>query len=223
VPTMTASYQHHLHTPLSVFGASLRHAEVAVLLLHGRAQTPADMFDCVVRRLDLPQVAWLAPTASDNSWYPSPFMAPREINQPQLDHALARVAALSTELANDGFAPDRQVVLGFSQGACLSCEYVWHSRQRYRALIALTGGLIGPPGMQWNGGGRDFCAMPVFLSDREQDPWVPAARVLETGAAFRAAGAQVHEHIVAGSTHEVTAEEIAIVRTMLLSAMERPR
>ena len=219
----TTSYQHHLHTPLSVFGAPLRQARVAVLLLHGRAQTPADMFDCIVRRLDLPDVAWLAPTASDNTWYPAPFMEPRETNLPELDHALARMTALSADLADEGFGLDRQVVMRFAQGACLSCEHVWHSRQRYRALIAVTGGLIGPPGIHWDGAGRDFCGMPVFLSDRDEDPWVPAARILETGAAFRVAGAQVSERIAAGSTHEVSAKEIAIVRTLLLAAMERAR
>ena len=218
---MAAVYQHHQHTRLSVFGAPLREARIAVLLLHGRTQTPADMFDCIVRRIDLPEVAWLAPSASDNTWYPAPFMQPRETNQPQLDHALARVAALSADLSRDGFGLDRQVVMGFSQGACLSCEYVWHSRQRHRALIALTGGLIGPPGIRWDGAERDFSGMPVFLSDRDNDPWVPAARVLETAAAFRVAGAQVSERITPGSTHEVSEEEIAIVRTMLLGAMVR--
>ena len=62
--------------------------------------------------------------------------------------------------------------------------------------------------------------MPVFLSDRDDDPWVPAARLLETGAAFRVAGAKVSERIAAGSSHEISAEEIAIVRTMLIDAMK---
>ena len=216
---LTAAVEHHLHTPLSVFGAPLRQARVAVVLLHGRTQTPADMFDWIVRRIDLPEVAWFAPAASDNSWYPERFMESRQANQPQLDHALARVAALSAELDSDGFSLERQVVMGFSQGACLSCEYVWHSRQRHRALIALTGGLIGPPGTRWDGAGRNFTGMPVFLSDRDDDPWVPAARILETGAAFRVAGAQVSERITAGSSHEISAEEIAIVRAMLIAAM----
>lgn len=210
----------HGMAPPAVFGAPLRQARLAVLLVHGRTQTPADMFDWIVRRIDLPDVAWLAPAAADKSWYPARFMEPLAANQPQLDDALARLGALSDELASEGFAPERQIVMGFSQGACLSCEFVWRQRRRYRALIAFTGGLIGPADMQWTSAGADFAGMPVFLADRDNDPWVPASRMLETGAAFRAAGAHVIERIYPGSTHDICAEEIDIARSMLVDAME---
>ena len=39
--------------------------------------------------------------------------------------------------------------MGFSQGACLACEHVYRQRRRFGALVALTGGLIGPPGLRW--------------------------------------------------------------------------
>jgi phospholipase/carboxylesterase len=176
------------------------------------------MFDAIVRHIELPDVAWFLPVATGHTWYPNRFMEPLAVNQPQLDHALARVAALSADLATDGFGLDRQIVMGFSQGACLGCEYVWRSGERHRALIALTGGLIGPPGTRWPAGARDFGGMPVFLSNRDDDPWVPAARTRESSATFRSAGARVTERIAPGAAHEIDTAEIASVRTLLSGA-----
>jgi len=209
-----------LQKSLTVFGTPLREANAAVLLLHGRTQTPSDMFDLLVRRLDLPALAYLAPVAAERSWYPERFMAPVAANQPQLDNALRRLEELSDELAAVGFAPERQVVMGFSQGACLGCEFVWRqrTRRRFAALLAFTGGLIGPEGTRWESRELVLADLPVLLTGHEHDPWVPAKRMRETARVFVEAGARVRDLVVPGAEHTVDFDEIVLARSLLTEA-----
>ncbi len=88
----------------------------------------------------------LAPEAAGATWYPHSFLAPREMNQPYLDSALRRIDTIITDLLDRGIPSERITLLGFSQGACLTSEFVARHPRRYGAVLALTGGLIGPPG-----------------------------------------------------------------------------
>jgi phospholipase/carboxylesterase len=189
-----------------VFGAPLDSARVIALLLHGRNQDPAFMDEHVVRRLALPNIAYVAPAAAERSWYPAGFMAPIADNEPRLSQALERVARIADELA----AP--YVVIGFSQGACLACEHVY--RRGARALIAFTGGLIGPPGTTWRSG-NELAGMPVLISGGDADAWVPIGRMRETAEAFARLGARVATHFYPGGEHEVRDTELAAARALL--------
>lgn len=70
----------HSELPPAHFGARLASARVVVILVHGRGQSPADMETQVVRRIGLPDVAYLAPAAEGQTWYPAGFMLPIEQN-----------------------------------------------------------------------------------------------------------------------------------------------
>jgi phospholipase/carboxylesterase len=201
------------------YGAPLASARAAVILIHGRGQGPADMLEQIVRRLDVPGLSYVAPAAAGRTWYPAPFMKPLEENQPQLAEALDRLAQLSDRLAEQGVAPAAQIVMGFSQGACLGCEYVYRRRRRLAALIAFTGGLIGPPGIAWDGAGARapsiFSRMPVSIEGSDQDPWVPAARMRETAAVFERLGAAVSLRLQPSTAHEISDAQIAGARLLV--------
>jgi predicted esterase len=191
-----------------------------VILIHGRGQDPRDLEDMIVARIGLPEVGYVAPRAADHTWYPSGFMMPVEQNQPRLDFALARVASLADELAAQGMPLEEQVIFGFSQGACLASEYVLRRGQRVAALCAFTGGLIGPDGMAWEAAGALFGGMPVLLGGASQDPWVPAARMLETAEVFRRLGARVDAPIYPSAVHEINDDQIARARAILVEILE---
>jgi phospholipase/carboxylesterase len=205
--------------PPVLFGAPLATARAVVILVHGRSQSPNEMEVQVARRLDLPGVA---PAAANQTWYPAGFMAPIEQNQPSLDFALARLAALSDDLAARGKPLRAQVIAGFSQGACLASEYVYRRRQRVAALCAFTGGLIGPPGTAWDAAGAPFDGMPVLLGGANEDPFVPAPRMLETAAVFQRLGARVEAPIYPSSAHEINDDQIARARAILTKILESP-
>lgn len=205
----------HLQASLGVFGTPSAQARLAVILLHGRQQTPELMDEMIVRRVDLPGVAYFAPSAAESSWYPARFIEPLAQNEPLLGHALERIDVLSDELLALGFPYESQVVMGFSQGACLGCEYVWRRRRPYAALIAFTGGLIGPSDTVWDISQHRCDGLPVLLSSCAEDPWVPAERVIESYRVFRDAGADVALSMAPGSEHEIRDAEVDTARALL--------
>jgi phospholipase/carboxylesterase len=196
----------HLAPPV-MFGAPLARARVVAILVHGRTQDPATMNDHIVRRLALDDIAYVAPAAADHTWYPAGFMAPLADNEPRLSFALERMAQLADDFPG-------AVVIGFSQGACLACEHVYRRARAPAALIAFTGGLIGPPQTVWSDV-EGFAGMPMLLWGSINDPFVPAERMRETADVFERLGARVTRHFYDGANHEVSDAEIAIARDLL--------
>jgi phospholipase/carboxylesterase len=206
----------HLETPASWFGAAPADARLGVVLLHGRGQSPAHMEEQVVRRLGLSDVCYLAPLAAGSTWYPAKFLAPREDNEPSLTWALEAVAAAVTKLSSLGFAPHRQAIVGFSQGACLAADYTFHAPHRFAAIGLLTGGLIGPQGTRWPAAPRATLeGVQVLLGGSEEDPWVPAWRMKETEGVFAAAGARALLRLFSGAAHEVPDAQVELLRELL--------
>jgi predicted esterase len=209
----TTSWDPHAAAPVERAGPPLQTAAGAIILLHGRGATASSILE-LHRWLSLPSLAAMAPQATGNSWYPDSFLAPLERNQPQLDSALAKVAACIEEAAAAGLQPARLAIAGFSQGACLACEFAARNPRRYGAVIAFTGGLIGPDDAP-----RDYPGSldeaPVFLGSGDPDPHVPFARVLETQAVLQRMGAIVEIRRYPGMPHTVNEEELALARGYL--------
>src|SRR5688500_4569258 len=118
-------------------------------MVHGRSAGPANILD-LVPRLARPGLTYLAPAAADRTWYPQSFMADIASNEPKLTSALEMLAKLVARVEAAGVPRSRIVILGFSQGACLTAEFAVRHPSRFGAFILLTGGLIGPVGTEWN-------------------------------------------------------------------------
>jgi predicted esterase len=104
--------------------------------------------------------------------------------------------------------------MGFSQGACLTLEFAARHARRYAAVVAFTGGLIGPPATPRNYTG-DFAGTPIFIGSSDVDPHVPLERVQESTAVFRRMGATVDERIYPGMAHTINADELQAASTLL--------
>jgi len=206
----------HLLTQTEHFGAPIDSAAAVVVLVHGRGQSPRYMADNFVDRLGCIDLAFVAPAAADNTWYPASFLAPLPDNQPGLDHTMQRLAVLRDDLFGEGLTPERIVWCGFSQGACVVSEFVGRDPRRWGGLLALTGGLIGPPGTDWVFD-ASFDGMPAYFSTSEADPFVPEDRVRDTATRFAAAGARVTVEIHLGREHEISDAEIDRARFVLSS------
>jgi predicted esterase len=200
----------HLGQPVLYAGRSLAEARAVAILVHGRNGTPQLMLE-LAARLQLPQLAYVAVSAAGNTWYPQSFLKALEENQPHLDDALQRLDALVHELQTE---PRNLALVGFSQGACLASEYVHRRGGRWGALVAFTGGLIGPPGTSW-AGGPPLLGTPVFLGTGDPDPFVPVARVRETAEVLRRQGAEVELREYPGRDHLVSDDEVARARRLL--------
>jgi phospholipase/carboxylesterase len=203
----------HAGQPVLTTGESPETAKAAMLMVHGRGATAENILELAVE-LNRPGFFYLAPQAANDEWYPNRFTAPMESNEPYLSSALATIDTLLDQLASAGISPERTIVLGFSQGACLALEYVARHARRYGGMAGLSGGLIGPAGTprDYNG---SMAGTPVFLGCSDVDMHIPRERVDETAEVFRRLGGDVTERLYRGMGHTINLDEIAFVQGMM--------
>jgi phospholipase/carboxylesterase len=205
----------HLSVPAVWRGARPSPNAPLALVISGRGLAVESALE-IIDRLALPQLSCAAVSAAGNSWYPGRYVDPLPVNQAALDQALERVEGLVQET---GVPRSRIALVGFSQGACVACEYVFRHRGRWGALIGFTGGLLGPDDHQWSSAGPGLDGTPVLLTNSDIDPWMPAARTHQTAQIFRTLGANVTERVFPGRGHEVCDEEIALARELLTQSL----
>lgn len=203
----------HQDQPLVTAGAPLDAAEAAVVLVHGRGATAQS----IVRTADefhKQGVAYLAPQAARNTWYPNAFTAPVETNEPGRTSGLRAIDDAVTDANDAGIPTERVIVLGFSQGACLACEYAARNPRRYGGLAVLSGGLIGEsvdPG-DYDG---DLERTPVFFGCSDVDPHIPAERVHESAAVLEQLNGEVTVRLYEGMGHGINRDEVEFVSGMV--------
>ena len=203
----------HAGQPVIESGLPLGQAPTVVVLVHGRNAGPANILD-LVPRLARPDVTYLAPAAAGRTWYPFSFMADMASNEPGLSSGLAALAALVARIEAAGIPRSRVVLLGFSQGACLTAEFAVRHASRFGGVVIFSGGVIGPPGTTWEYGGS-FDGTPAFFGCSDRDSHVPETRVRESAALFARMGATVTTRIYPGMGHLVNDDEIACAQALL--------
>jgi predicted esterase len=214
---LSAAVDPHAHQPILRTGPEPEQADGVLMLIHGRGATAQSILS-LYAELGVKNLSALAPQAAGDSWYPHSFLAPLQANQPYLDSALRRLDTLVAELLAGGIPGQRIALLGFSQGACLTLEFVARHPRRYGAVIGLTGGLIGPPGTARNYEGS-LEGTPVFLGSGDPDPHVPFDRVQETAAVLKSMGATVELRRYPGMPHTIIADELEACRMLLYREM----
>lgn len=205
--------QPHLGQPVVAAGLPLDRAGAALVMVHGRNAGPQNILD-LVPRLARPAFACLAPAAAGRTWYPHSFLAPREDNEPGISSGLVVLDRLVGELAARGLPPERVVLLGFSQGACLTSQFAAEHPARYGGVVLFSGGLVGPPGTIRPYPGS-FHGTPVFLGCSDVDTHVPMERVRETAEVFTRMEAAVTIRIYPGMGHTVNDDEVAAAQEIL--------
>jgi len=202
----------HKGAPLLQAGEVLGKARAAMIMLHGRGASAEDVMTIAAELLQ-PGFAYLAPQAAGNAWYPNPFTAPLESNEPYLSSALETIETLLAKV-EETIPAQRVILLGFSQGACLTLEFAARHARRYGGVVGFTGGLIGPAGTPRDYPGN-FDATPVFIGSSDVDPYIGKDRVLETGEVLKRMGAQVMVRLYPGMGHTVNQDEIDAVREIV--------
>ncbi|MCC5829088.1 MAG: hypothetical protein JJU36_06530 [Phycisphaeraceae bacterium] len=188
-------------------------ASIALLLLHGRGGRAKDMIELADRFVPR-DVALVAPAARDDVWYPHSFLAQRRENQPWLDSALRRVGETIDLLGRLSIPPERIILFGFSQGACLAAEFCALKPQRYGGLIVATGGLIGPS-VEPDRYQGDLARTPIVAAASHPDHHVPWERVEETVATFQRMNGQVEKARLDGEPHSVLPHHVRACSAMI--------
>jgi len=204
--TTTKTNGPHQGQQLLQQGKPLAEATAAMILVHGRGATAQSILE-LASVLPHPEMAYLAPQASGNTWYPQSFLAPMPQNQPGLDSGLQAVADAVAQAEAAGIPPEKIIIGGFSQGACLASEFVARNAQRFGGLLVFSGGLIGPPGTPRDYDGS-LNGTPVFIGCSDVDFHIPVERVEETAVTLTNLGASVNKKIYPNMGHTIIQDEI---------------
>ncbi len=202
----------HQGGPILASGERLEQAQAAMLMIHGRGASAEDILS-LTGQFSRAGFAYLAPQAANSTWYPNRFMAELSENEPWLssalsfmDEALARITA--------AVPPERVILLGFSQGACLALEYAARHARRYGGLVGLSGALIGPMDLKRKVEGS-LDGTPVFLGCSDVDPHVPKEYVDRSARVLQDMGGLVTEKLYPQMGHMVNPDEIAQVSQIM--------
>jgi phospholipase/carboxylesterase len=208
----------HQDQPLVTAGTPLGEATAAIVAVHGRGAPAGSIVD-IAETVHHPGVAILAPQAANNTWYPQSFLAPVEQNEPGRSSGLRAVDDAVGRATDAGIPPERVLLLGFSQGACLASEYVARNPRRYGGAVAFSGGLIGET-IDPDDYAGDLDRTPYFLGCSDRDPHIPVERVHATTAVFEDLNADVEERIYEGMGHVVNEDEREYVAGMVADLLE---
>jgi predicted esterase len=202
----------HQGQPVLQAGEPLETARAAMILVHGRGASAADIMT-IGAELMHGGFAYLAPEAAGHAWYPHPFTAPMGTNEPYLSSAL-RVLEDLTDKVLERVPLDRVILLGFSQGACLTLEFAARHARRYGGIVGFSGGLIGPDGTSRDYPGS-FEGTPALIGCSDVDPHIAKQRVLEAGDVLKRMEAEVTVRLYPNMPHTVNEDELLAARQIV--------
>lgn len=194
------------------WGTPLAEADSAVVMIHGRGDSARGILG-LAPAFGVETPAFVAPEATQNTWYPQSFLAPIQANEPWLSSALAAIGQVLEQVRKAGIPQEKTVLIGFSQGACLAGEFVARNPGRYGGVAMLSGGLIGPELGEHSG---SLEGTPIFLGCSDVDFHIPVERVHESATRLAELGAQVEKRIYPNFGHSVNQDEVDAVRELLL-------
>jgi predicted esterase len=204
-------------------GVPIGDAKAVIVLLHGRGATAEDILG-LSTALDPTgglEIAWFAPQAAGNSWYPERFLEDIQVNEPQRTAALDVIDTLVGDAVRAGVPEDRIGIIGFSQGACLALEYAAFGSARAGYIGALSGGVMGPlEDARSIEGGRS--ELRVFIGCGDQDGHIPLAHAERSARLLETAGATVDYREYPGVGHIINDDEVGALREPLTKMATTP-
>lgn len=194
-------------------GVPLDQAKRVLIMTHGRGASAQSILS-LAAELAVDGFALVAPQATGNTWYPYSFLAPEAQNEPGLSSGLAVLKELLDTVKAAGISSENVYFLGFSQGACLTSEFVARHAQPFGGVFILSGGVIGDSVKTERYTGN-FAGTPIFLGCSDVDAHVPKDRVQDSSEVFRTLGATVTERIYPNAPHSIFQDEIDHINHIL--------
>ncbi|MCF6407851.1 dienelactone hydrolase family protein [Chitinophaga filiformis] len=196
-------------------GKKTTEAKKALIMIHGRGGSAEDILT-LSSYLEVKDYALIGPQATGGTWYPYSFLMPPAQNEPWLSSALSVLKEIVADVVADGISHENIYFLGFSQGACLTLEFVTRNADKYGGVVAFTGGLIGDKIYPENYKGN-FGNTPVFIGTSNPDPHVPVERVKTSEKILKEMGADIQVNIYNNMGHTISQEEIDLANQLVFS------
>ncbi|MDR3008900.1 MAG: dienelactone hydrolase family protein [Sphingobacterium sp.] len=196
-------------------GQNLEQAKKAIIMIHGRGGSAEDILG-MSSYLHVDNYALLAPQAENHSWYPYSFIAPAQENEPWLSSAINLIDQTVKLALDKGILAENIYFFGFSQGACLTLEYLARHAQHYGGAVAIIGGVIGEK-INMAPYIGDFAQTPIFLGTSDPDFHVPLERVQDTASILEQMNANVKLVVYQNAGHAINREEIDLANEFVFS------
>jgi phospholipase/carboxylesterase len=205
----------HKDTPVLFSGEPFGTAKAAAIMVHGRGSGAEEILT-LAGGLPGDGFIFAAPQANNNTWYPYSFLYPVEQNEPGISSGLKKIKNLISELNKKGIPKEKIMLIGFSQGACLTLEFTARNPARYGGIIGLSGGLIGNKlfAEKYTG---NLERTPVFLGCSDVDPHIPLKRVVHSAEIFSQLNGNVEKRIYRDMPHTVNEDEISFIAELMNS------
>lgn len=193
-----------------------------VILLHGYGADAADLIGLADPLSSvLPNTLFVAPNAPERcvnnpmgyQWFPIPWMdgSSQEQMTASFESSAAALESYLDEIAEEtGIAPNRTVLLGFSQGTMMSLHVGPRREQSPAGIIGFSGRLLAADRMS-----EVVSTPPVLLIHGDADPVVPYASMPEAEAALTEAGFSVTTHTSPGTPHGIAPDGLQMAAGFL--------
>ena len=206
----------HQNQPIVTAGKALNEAGAALVLVHGRGDS-AKNFITLANELYFPDLTYLAPQASGNTWYPFSFLAPITDNEPGISSGIAAIGDLMAKINAAGIPDERIMLAGFSQGGVLAFHTALYYPKRLAGILALSTFLADSESLG-SGKAEVNAQIPILMCHGQQDVVLPMALGKSAFTTLKRAGYMV-EWRDYPMGHEVCLEEIQEISRWLQSVL----
>lgn len=202
-------------------------ARTMVIFLHGYGADGADLLGLAdPLGPHMPDTAFIAPDAPDRctgnpagfQWFPIPWIdgsSDEEASAGALQAVKDIDAFIAQILKQEGVAPDRLVVFGFSQGAMLALRTLVLRDEAIAGIVACSGRVLDPESYADTVRSRP----PVLLMHGDQDDVVPPGHFNEAGQVLEAADFEVYGHVMEGMGHGISQDGLSVALTFMAARL----
>lgn len=199
-------------------GAAKGEATSLVIFLHGYGANGSDLLSLAEPLAPhLPDTAFLSPDAPEVcagvpfgfQWFAIPWIDGS--SQDESEAGMRRAAEdldawLDEVMQDEGIAPSRTILLGFSQGTMMALQVAPRRSPPFAGIVGFSGRLLDPEALEDEMVSRP----PILLIHGDADDVVPIEAMPEAGNALSALGFDVYAHIMKGTGHGIAPDGLSV-------------
>ncbi|MBM9593059.1 alpha/beta hydrolase [Roseitranquillus sediminis] len=193
-------------------------ATAALVFVHGYGADGRDLLSLAEPLAPhMPGVAFYAPDAPEpctgnpmgRQWFPIPWLdgSTEAAAEASMTRSVADLNAfIDKVLADEGLAPERLALVGFSQGTMMSLHVAPRRQEPLACVVGFSGRLVGPERLP----GEVVSRMPVLLLHGDADEVVPPEHLPEAAKALQEAGFDVSAFVMRGTAHGIAPDGLGV-------------
>lgn len=202
-------------------------ADSLVIFLHGYGSDGNDLIgigDTLAEHM--PNATFLSPNAPQRcanspigyQWFPIPWLdgsTEETSKQGHVESVKLLNAWLDEVSVNEGIAPDRTIIFGFSQGTMMALHVGPRRENSFAGIVGFSGRLLNPELLS-----AEFRSKPpVLLVHGDSDDMVPPASLPAAADALTAVGIEVFTHISKNTGHGIAPDGLQMALQFINSKL----